>query len=414
MFNRIIKSLIVLTGAALLVCACGPAPAPTTEVPPTDTPAPLPSATLEKTMNAHWVFETEAAVWGSASLNGDTVFIGSDDGNLYALEAQSGSLLWKFASQGIVRSTPAVAGDLVYFSSDDGFLYAVRADDGTKAWSTDIGNFYDRAAREGFNMSSVDPTGYDYVQSSPVVADGTVYVGSTDKNLYALDANTGAVKWTFATSNKIRATPVVDQGTVYFGSWDELMYAVDVATGKARWAVGVGGEVQSKAVVANGMVYTASRRASVVALDAQTGGLNWEYSYGSNLWVESSPNLVNGVIYIGSSGSKIVLGLDALTGKPTSIYTSKDFHWSTPLIIGDRLYIGGTSPAPDASGGLYSLSMTNGTFFNATTDLQVFSTPTTREYANVWIGIAGSPVTENGLIYFGALDGKVYAVNAIP
>src|SRR5512143_2619480 len=93
-FNRIIKSLIVLTGAALLVCACGPAPAPTTEVAPTDTPAPLPSATLETTMNAHWVFETEAAVWGSPSLNGDTIFIGSDDGNLYALEAPSGSLLW--------------------------------------------------------------------------------------------------------------------------------------------------------------------------------------------------------------------------------------------------------------------------------------------------------------------------------
>ena len=364
-------------------------------------------------MNAHWTFDTGDAVWGSPALNGDSLFIGSDNGNLYALDAASGNLLWKFTSQGIVRSKPAIAGNLVYFTSDDGSLYAVYLKDGTKAWSTDIGNFIARANREELGNSPA-PTGYDYVQSSPVVADGTVYAGSLDGKLYALDALTGVVNWTFITQQKIRGSPAVDQGTVYFGSWDKLMYAVDAHTGKVRWAVGIGGEVQTTPLIANGMVYTASRKASVVALDAGTGEVKWEHSYGSNLWVESSPSLVNGVIYIGSSGSKIILGLDALTGKPTAIYTSKDFHWSTPIVIGDRLYIGGTTYGPDGSSGLYSLKMTNGTFFNGIEDLQVFSTLTTREFSGLWYGVAGSLVTENGLIYFGSLDGKVYAVNAIP
>ena len=273
---------------------------------------------------------------------------------------------------------------------------------------------YDRASREGFDMNSGTPTCYDYVQSSPVVADGTVYAGSTDGKLYAVAADTGEVKWTFAASKKVRGSAAVADGVVYFGSWDKLMYAVEAATGEVKWAVGIGGEVQSTPVVANGMVYSASRKASVVALDAQTGELKWEHSYGANLWVESSPTLVDDVIYIGSSGSKFILGLDALTGKPTAIYISPDFHWSTPLVIRDRLYIGGASPVSDLSGGLYSLKIVDGSFSRDEGSLQVFSTPTTREFSNSWLGVAGSPVTENNLIYFGALDGKVYAVNTLP
>ncbi|HTX90494.1 MAG TPA: PQQ-binding-like beta-propeller repeat protein [Anaerolineales bacterium] len=364
-------------------------------------------------MKAHWVYETAGAIWGSPALDAGTVYTGSDDGNLYALDARTGKFKWKFASKGIVRSQPAVAGGLVYFSSDDGFLYAVNAKDGKPAWSFDIGNYLDRAARENLG-NSPSPTGYDYVQSSPVVAEGTVFVGSLNGNLYALAADTGKLEWTFATANKIRATPAVDRGTVYVGSWDKLLYAVDASTGKVRWASPVGGEVQSTALVANGLVYCASRKASVVALDAATGELKWEHSYGNNMWVESSPRLVDGVIYIGSSGSKFVLGLDALTGKPTAIFMSPDFHWSTPLVVLDTLYIGGTSYKPDQTGGIYALKIVDGKFSTLDQDRQVFPVVDTLEASGNWNGVASSPVLGDGLFYFGGLDGKLYAVNTLP
>jgi eukaryotic-like serine/threonine-protein kinase len=408
---HVIFILVLLT--CLTLSACG-APATTPPPAPTDTATPPPSPTLESTMNAHWTYQTGAAIWGSPTLNDGTLYIGSDDDSLYALDAQTGALKWKFASKGIVRSKPAIAGSLVFFTSDDGFLYAVNTSDGTKAWTTDIGNFYEREDREAFDMNSPTPTGYDYVQSSPVVADGTVFAGSLDGKLYALAADTGVVQWTFTTTKKIRGSAAVDNGIVYFGSWDKLMYAVDAKTGEAKWATGVGGEVQSTPLVANGMVYTASRKASVVALDALTGEQKWEHIYGSNMWVESSPSLAGNAIYIGSSGSKIILGLDALTGTPTAFYSSKDFHWSTPLVLRDRLYIGGASPVSDPSGGMYSLKIEDGKFNRDDPKLQVFSTPTTMEFTNSWIGIAGSPITENNFIYFGSLDGKVYAINALP
>ena len=380
---------------------------------PTETPSPQPPPTLETTMNAHWFYQTGAAVWGSPSLNDGTVFIGSDDGNLYALDALTGNLEWKFASQGIVRSKPAIEASLVFFASDDGNLYALHAANGEKAWSTNIGNFLNKTTRENLG-GSPDPTGYDYVQSSPAVVDGTVYVGSLDGNLYALAADTGSLQWTFNTKGKIRGTPAVDQGTVFFGSWDKLMYALDALTGEVRWAIGVGGQVQSTPVVANGLVYCASRKASAFALDAATGEVKWEHNYGGNMWVESSPRLVDGAIYIGSSGSKFVLGLDAFSGKPTAIYISPDFHWSTPLVIRDTLYIGGTSYKPELTAGLFALKIVDGKFSSEGTDLQIFSANNTLKYSGNWLGVAGSPATENDLIYFGALDGKVYAVNALP
>lgn len=364
-------------------------------------------------MNIQWAYQTAGALWGSPTLNAGSVLIGSDDGNLYMLDSHNGHLKWKFQTQGVVRSQPAVAKGQAFFSSDDGFLYAVSLKNGKQVWRTDIGNYLDRATREALGTSP-SPTGYDYLQSSPLVVDGSIYVGSRDGNLYALSQATGAIRWTFATGDKIRTTPAFDQGVVYIGSWDKLLYAIDAQTGKARWATPLGGQIQSTALVANGLVYCASRKASVVALDAQTGELKWEHNYGSNIWVESSPRLVGDVIYIGSSGSKFVLGLNALTGQPTAIFPSPDFHWSSPLVIRDTLYIGGESFTPDKSGGLYSLKIVAGSFSTLDEDRQVLYLPATLLPAEDWYGVASSPVTADDLIYFGGLDGKLYAVNALP
>ena len=67
------------------------------------------------------------------------------------------------------------------------------------------------------------------VFSSPAVADGTVYVGSTDRNVYSLDAATGHVRWTYTTGGWVTSSPVMVGGTVYIGSWDWTIYALKAA-----------------------------------------------------------------------------------------------------------------------------------------------------------------------------------------
>ncbi|WP_234425718.1 protein kinase domain-containing protein [Streptomyces kebangsaanensis] len=113
---------------------------------------------------------------------------------------------WAFRTGGIVDSSPVVAGGVVYVGSSDYNLYAVDAATGKRHWAF--------------------PTSNAVMYSSPAVADGTVYVGSRNHNLYAVDAATGKQRWAFPTDGEVYSSPVVAGGVVYVGSWDGSLYAV--------------------------------------------------------------------------------------------------------------------------------------------------------------------------------------------
>ena len=81
----------------------------------------------------------------------------------------------------------------------------------------------------------------DIVRSSPAVAGGTVYVGSFDNHLYAIDAETGEQQWQFETGDRVRSSPAVAGGTVYVGSNDGHLYAIDAETGQQQWQYEAGG-----------------------------------------------------------------------------------------------------------------------------------------------------------------------------
>ncbi len=406
---------LVLASLTLGLLACEPviqtpAPAAITAQPsavemPTEAPSPTPTVDPR----ILWTAPTGGAVWGNPTVTGGVVYIGSDDGKLYALEETSGEVRWQFATGGMVRSCPAVGGGLVYIASDDGYAYAVHAGDGSPAWRTDIGNTAPVDVRANL-LNNPSPRGYDYRQSSPVLASGRVYVGSSDTNVYALDAATGEVIWKRATGDQVRATPTVAGGVVYVGSWDERMYALDAESGDVLWQQPLSGEVQSTAVVADGLVYCASRKASVVALDASTGEVRWEHSYGTNMWVESSPRLVGDTVFIGSSASRFVLALDRLTGENLAVYVLGACAWSTPAVAGDTLYIGGTDTGEVAFAGLFALPIVNGRLVEDTPPQWMVRVRGTLDVSRNWCGVASSPVVADGAVFFGGLNGKVYAV----
>lgn len=111
---------------------------------------------------------------------------------------------WSFATGNGVLSSPAVANGAVYVGSEDHNVYALNATTGTELWS--------------FPTSSG-------VYSSPAVANGMVYVGSENGTIYALNATSGAQLWSFATGNVIYSSPAVSNGFVYVGSGDDNVYA---------------------------------------------------------------------------------------------------------------------------------------------------------------------------------------------
>ncbi len=93
-----------------------------------------------------------------------------------------------------------------------------------------------------------------YIISSPAVANGTAYVGSTDGNLYAVDLKSGTQKWKFKTGARVVSSPAVDNGAVYFGSYDGYFYAVDAASGQVKWKFATPGERRFAAKHLHGML----------------------------------------------------------------------------------------------------------------------------------------------------------------
>ena len=92
------------------------------------------------------------------------------------------------------------------------------------------------------------------VYASPAVADGMVFVGSTDNNLYAIDVATGEQKWKFATKGRVVSSPAVQAGVVYFESYDSNFYAVDAASGQVKWTFATKGEKRFAAKHMHGML----------------------------------------------------------------------------------------------------------------------------------------------------------------
>jgi outer membrane protein assembly factor BamB len=399
------KNLVLILLLVCFLSACAPA---ITAPPPTSTPAPT-HTPLPDPGSLYWTFQTGGAIWGTPTVQDDVLYIGSDDKNLYALDALTGEVEWQFPTGDIVRSTPALAHGNVYFESDDGYLYAVDSRTGAEVWRIDIGNVIDPAARD------VTGTVFDYLQSSPAIVEDTLYIGSADGNVYAVDAIGGEILWKFDTTKPVRATPTVVAGVLYIGSWNGIFYALDAANGELHWmyeASTIGNPdyylrpIQSKALVVDGLVICASRKASVFALDIETGELKWEHRYGNALWVESSPMLQDGIIYIGSSGSKFVLALEAEDGDPRGIQLTQTFNWGTPALMDDTLYIGGAVyQDPKEKAGLVALKTDDGAITGRKWNVPIETT----QAAGDWYGVASSPIVVGDTVYFGALDGKVYA-----
>ena len=124
------------------------------------------------------------------------------------------------------------------------------------------------------------PTG-NRVASSPAVANGVVYAGSLDNNVYALNATTEAQLWQFATGNIVISSPAVANGAVYVGSFDNNVYALNAATGAKLWQFTTGNSVWSSPAVANGVVYVGSFDNNVYALLAGTGAKLWQFTTGN-------------------------------------------------------------------------------------------------------------------------------------
>ncbi|HET7788715.1 MAG TPA: PQQ-binding-like beta-propeller repeat protein [Myxococcales bacterium] len=387
-----------------------------------------------------WAFKAGGPIVTSPAIADGVVYFGSMDGHLHAVIQDTGVEKWSFKSRMPIASSPAVAGGIVYFVSSAGSLAALDAKTGQPRWvlPAEYERKFEAKNLHGYPpaMQTI-PDAYDLFTSSPAVANGKVYFGSGDGNLYAADAQTGVLQWKFATRDVVHASPAVVDNTVYVGSWDSHLYAVDAETGQQRWAF-KGGEddaihnqvgFQSSPAVAGGTVYVGCRDAHVYAIDAATGKKRWDYPT-SKSWVIASPAVRDGTVYAGTSDSSRFLALDARTGRLKFSFDAKAYMFSSPALAGDLAYVG------DHNGKLYAIDARTGKLawefqteaskrdplkaLNPDGSLNKLAfAPVFGDFQDMYLdvsrfisvgGIVSSPAVDRGVVYFGSLDGNLYAL----
>jgi len=386
-----------------------------------------------------WKFQTGDRVVSSAVISDGVLYFGSDDGNVYAVDAANGNQVWKRATGGPVAATPAVAGGLVYVGSYDGRFYALDARTGATRWrfATAGERRFEAKHLHGLlpkHQTIADP--FDVFLSSPVVAAGVVYFGSGDGNVYALDAATGELKWKFQTGDVVHASPAYANGVVYVGSWDSHFYAIDAATGKQKWRFDGGTDpvmhnqlgFQSSPAVVDGVVYTGCRDSNLYAIDAATGKEKWRFNNAGS-WVITSPAVIDGKVIFGTSDTSRYFVVDATTGKELVRQQGKAFVFASPSVAGSVVFVGvlnGTLQARDLSSGeLLWEFRTEASKRNhgwVLTADGAFNVPLL--YGNNWreaplaasvrqfsVGsIFSSPLVVDGVVYVGSADGAMYAL----
>jgi len=310
-----------------------------------------------------WSFETGNDISSSPTVVDGTVYIGSDDTNIYAISAENGSEQWTYQTGDYVESEPAVVDDTVYFGGIDGNMYALSAKDGTEQWTFKTG---------------------EEVFSSPVVNDSTVYIGSNDNRIYALSAEDGIEQWSHQVGDSVSSVAVEENSVFVTG--DDSVYALSADDGAEQWSFQADGIVQTKPAVVDSTVYVGSEDTNVYALSAEGGTEQWSYETGDSVY--SSPTVVGGTVYVGSL-DHIVYALSAETGTRQWVSNIGAAVWPEPAVRNDTVYIGSNDNR------IYALSAEDGDMqWRFQTGGPVYS----------------SPAVMTGTVYIGSLDGNVYAL----
>ena len=319
----------------------------------------LPSV-LRPPFRVDWTFRAHHLIEFPPAVAYGRVYVANNPGTLFAVSAKTGRLGWRFASGRCAAASPAVADGFVYQAflnrapcnrkpgepGIDGEVVALDAQKGRVRWRHRIG-----------------PS-----ETSPLVANGLVYVGDWNGYAYALSAKTGREVWRFRTRREVKGGLALSGRRLYVGSYDHHLYALDARTGRLIWRAssqerfGGRGTFYSTPTAAYGRVYLGSTDGKVYSFGASTGELRWSHSTGG--YVYASPAIWDRRVLIGSySGS--FYSLDAATGDVQWRFRADGPISGSATVLGTTVYFStlkGRTYGLDASTGRQLWSFPDGKY----------------------------------------------------
>lgn len=370
--------------------------------------------------HTRWTFETQGPVHGAPAENGQSIFFGSGDHNIYSVNKASGNLEWKYATRGPIYSTPVVDGNMLFCTSMDGNLYALSLTDGKLLWE-----FHSEEDRQ----TDI----WDYHHGSPLVDNDMVYYGNATGSFYAINKDTGEKEWEVQTGGIIHTTPVVNDENIFFANFEGVLYAVNKQTGQEDWTFKTIGQqyfpkgaIQQGPSIHENVLYFGSRDFNLYAVNAETGTGMWNM-YETGSWVIATPTIKDTLVLFGTSDTHHFYAMDARNGV---------VRWKKKINLnvfgqcetGQELaYFGALN------GKIYAVRLTDGTTawefqtqeskekWDDIFDPQgKFSKPFVEAYGSSAAAfynelhsmgaIVSKPLLSDGVLYFTSMNGKVYAI----
>ena len=190
------------------------------------------------------------------------------------------------------------------------------------------------------------------IYASPIVVGNLVYVGGIDGKLHVLDIHSGAEKWSFSTKGQIRSGVCTDGDRIYLNGGDGNLYALSARDGNLVWTLSTEGErkydfadyFNSTPVLQHGILYFGSGDGYFYAISASRGTLIWKFKTGAVIHCTAAISGSN--IYFGSfDGLVYALNLKdgTLNWKFKTVghrYFPKGEVQGSPVVFGELVFIG--------------------------------------------------------------------------
>ena len=253
---------------------------------------------------------------------GNTLYVGSDDGTMYAIDKASMKVIWKYkvrpeAAYGI-HGTAAIRGGSLFIGAYDGYLYELNRFSGELLREIKLG---------------------DYIGSSPVIWKNRVYIGveTSEPNGYlsCVDLDTWTIRFqTRAMGDVTHCTPAIDEktGLVFLGASSDWFFAFDADSGALKWKHRTGRDIKSTAAIAGALVLVTSWDGHLYALDKRKGRVVWKYRTGDSSMSSPAVDPVEGRVYFGSHDAFLhCVRLD--DGRPLWKYGTGGKIVSSPVLV---------------------------------------------------------------------------------